>query len=296
MTSKRPRRSTTKIPPPEEKGGVQKTHKPKITKKSIKAITTTSASCKSNFRSRKVRNVLVQHKEETVIVQRPTPDPKALSSEDAVLMAIKHLKECDLKLGSIIEMHDTPKFQKCQSAFQSLVRTIVCQQLAPKAADSIHHRLVSLCEVQCNWAAWEDMSLLLLWHHYSLRHGLTIPNSSLWWNQISQANSLPFAVQLEYRGHSFANRGIIPVKGIWDPRTYNWLVWHLGETGVIPETISKLSVAEMRNVGISERKASYLHDLASNFMSGVLSDSLIFEMDDDSLISSLTAVKGIGGL
>ncbi|GLJ20236.1 hypothetical protein SUGI_0367290 [Cryptomeria japonica] len=218
MKTKRPRlsitnNSVTNPHPDHKQEELPNTHEPKITKKSKKTITATAASCTINFPSRKIRNLSVQHKEEAIILDRPTTELKTLSSEDDVVMAIKHLKECDLKLSSVIEMHDTPKFEKCQSAFQSLVRSIVYQQLATKAAASIHNRLVSLCE---------------------------------------------------------------------------------GENSVIPETISKLSAAEMRKIGISERKASYIHDLASNFMSGVLSDSLIFEMDDASLISSLTAVKGIG--
>lgn len=47
-------------------------------------------------------------------------------------------------------------------------------------------------------------------------------------------------------------------------------------------------------MGVSGRKASYLHDLATKYKSGVLSDPSILEMDDEALLRVLTTVKGIG--
>eukprot|EP00249_Psilotum_nudum_P014043 c24632_g1_i2 orf=500-1336(-) len=137
----------------------------------------------------------------------------ALSEPGAIASAVKHLRELDAKLRSVIDVHEGPQFKKCESAFRSLLRSIVCQQLASKVADTIYGRLVSMCG---------------------------------------------------------------------------------GEMGITPDSISRLPAAEMRSIGISERKASYLHDLARNFTSGVLSDSTINLMDDEALMSSLTAVKGIG--
>ncbi|KAG6729659.1 hypothetical protein I3842_01G040800 [Carya illinoinensis] len=67
-----------------------------------------------------------------------------------------------------------------------------------------------------------------------------------------------------------------------------------GEAEVFPETILGLNPNQLREVGISGRKASYLHDLADKFKSGLLSDSSILEMDDESLLTKLTLVKGIG--
>lgn len=191
---------------------------PNVVPISKKRKTGNVATGKISFHARKIRNVLVQDNEKIQLTQadiifKNPEEIKPLSSEDAIDMAIKHLKESDLKLSSVIELHDKPKLMKCENAFQSLARSIVYQQLATKAAATIYSRLVSLCG---------------------------------------------------------------------------------GEIAFIPNTISTLSAADMRKVGISERKASYIHDLASKFTSGVLSDSLIFEMDDESLISSLTAVRGIG--
>lgn len=67
-----------------------------------------------------------------------------------------------------------------------------------------------------------------------------------------------------------------------------------GEASVRPENVLGLSAQQLREVGISGQKASYLHDLSSKYREGVLSDSSILEMDDEALFDKLTAVKGIG--
>lgn len=58
--------------------------------------------------------------------------------------------------------------------------------------------------------------------------------------------------------------------------------------------MSSLKAQQLRQIGVSGRKASYLHDLADKFRNGSLSDSSIVEMDDESLLTMLTMVKGIG--
>uniref|UniRef100_A0A2P2NHL7 HhH-GPD domain-containing protein n=1 Tax=Rhizophora mucronata TaxID=61149 RepID=A0A2P2NHL7_RHIMU len=67
-----------------------------------------------------------------------------------------------------------------------------------------------------------------------------------------------------------------------------------GDLGVVPDNVVSLSAHQLREIGISGRKASYLHDLADKYRNGSLSDSSILEMNDDVLLTSLTAVKGIG--
>ncbi|KAK8943926.1 hypothetical protein KSP40_PGU021104 [Platanthera guangdongensis] len=67
-----------------------------------------------------------------------------------------------------------------------------------------------------------------------------------------------------------------------------------GEDSVVPDIIADLTPHQLRQIGISSRKAAYLHDLASKYQSGFLSDSAIIAMDDDALFSKLTSVKGIG--
>ncbi|WOK91546.1 putative DNA-3-methyladenine glycosylase 2 [Canna indica] len=67
-----------------------------------------------------------------------------------------------------------------------------------------------------------------------------------------------------------------------------------GDAGVVPEVVLSLTLHQLRQIGVSERKASYLHDLARKYHGGILSDSTIVAMDDKSLFSMLTMVKGIG--
>lgn len=67
-----------------------------------------------------------------------------------------------------------------------------------------------------------------------------------------------------------------------------------GEAGVVPEVVLALTPPQLRQIGISARKASYLHDLARKYQNGILSDSSIVEMDDRSLFTMLTMVNGIG--
>ncbi|XP_022976000.1 probable DNA-3-methyladenine glycosylase 2 [Cucurbita maxima] len=67
-----------------------------------------------------------------------------------------------------------------------------------------------------------------------------------------------------------------------------------GEAGVLPETVLALSPQQLRQIGISGRKSSYLHDLARKYQNGILSDPAIVNMDDKSLFTMLTMVNGIG--
>ncbi|KAF8104191.1 hypothetical protein N665_0176s0006 [Sinapis alba] len=67
-----------------------------------------------------------------------------------------------------------------------------------------------------------------------------------------------------------------------------------GEHVVVPETVLALDPQQLRQIGVSGRKASYLHDLARKYQNGILSDSAIVNMDDKSLFTMLTMVNGIG--
>ncbi|XP_042447592.1 alkylbase DNA glycosidase-like protein mag2 [Zingiber officinale] len=67
-----------------------------------------------------------------------------------------------------------------------------------------------------------------------------------------------------------------------------------GEASVVPDVILSLTTQQLRQIGVSERKASYLHDLSRKYHGGILSDASIVAMDDKSLFSMLTMVKGIG--
>jgi 3-methyladenine DNA glycosylase/8-oxoguanine DNA glycosylase len=61
-----------------------------------------------------------------------------------------------------------------------------------------------------------------------------------------------------------------------------------------PKGILELSDAEMRGVGLSRQKTSYLRDLAEKTQAGVLRFDRLPDMTEKEVIEHLTQVKGIG--
>ena len=61
-----------------------------------------------------------------------------------------------------------------------------------------------------------------------------------------------------------------------------------------PAGILKLSDEQMRSVGLSKQKTSYLKDLAEKTASGLLDFNRLPELPDEKVIEHLTQVKGIG--
>jgi DNA-3-methyladenine glycosylase II len=61
-----------------------------------------------------------------------------------------------------------------------------------------------------------------------------------------------------------------------------------------PEGILKLTEAQMRGVGLSKQKLSYLRDLAEKAHSGQVDFARLPDMPDDEVIKQLTQIKGIG--
>jgi DNA-3-methyladenine glycosylase II len=63
---------------------------------------------------------------------------------------------------------------------------------------------------------------------------------------------------------------------------------------VTPDGILKLTDAQLRSVGLSKQKSSYLKDMAQRAARGELDFSRLPEMSDDEVIKHLTQVKGVG--
>jgi DNA-3-methyladenine glycosylase II len=61
-----------------------------------------------------------------------------------------------------------------------------------------------------------------------------------------------------------------------------------------PEGILKLAPEQMRSVGLSKQKSSYLLDMALRAHNGKLNFSQLLEMSEDHVIEHLTQVKGVG--
>jgi DNA-3-methyladenine glycosylase II len=63
---------------------------------------------------------------------------------------------------------------------------------------------------------------------------------------------------------------------------------------LMPEGILKLSDEQLRGVGLSKQKSSYLKDLAAKTAAGALDFARLPQLSDDEVIEHLTQVKGIG--
>src|SRR5580698_10797181 len=63
---------------------------------------------------------------------------------------------------------------------------------------------------------------------------------------------------------------------------------------VSPDGILKLTDEQLRNVGLSKQKSSYLKDLATKTRDGLLKFAKLPEMTDEEVIEHLTQVKGVG--
>lgn len=63
---------------------------------------------------------------------------------------------------------------------------------------------------------------------------------------------------------------------------------------VTPQGILKLSLEQLRGVGLSKQKSAYLRDLADKTASGLLDFSKLADLPDEEVIAHLTQVKGIG--
>ena len=63
---------------------------------------------------------------------------------------------------------------------------------------------------------------------------------------------------------------------------------------VTPEGIAKLTDEQLRSVGLSKQKSSYLRDMAERTIRGELDFSRLADMTDVEVIKHLTQVKGVG--
>jgi DNA-3-methyladenine glycosylase II len=72
------------------------------------------------------------------------------------------------------------------------------------------------------------------------------------------------------------------------------LIEYLKPHQISAESIARLTPEELRKVGLSGQKTTYLLDLANRVASGDLNLSRVARMNDEAVIESLIQVKGIG--
>jgi len=72
------------------------------------------------------------------------------------------------------------------------------------------------------------------------------------------------------------------------------LMDRVGPDGLTPENMASLPIEELRSIGLSKQKASYIHDLAARVREGTLPLRGLARLPDDDVIEALVQVKGIG--
>jgi DNA-3-methyladenine glycosylase II len=61
-----------------------------------------------------------------------------------------------------------------------------------------------------------------------------------------------------------------------------------------PQSVLRLGLPQLREAGLSQRKAEYLRDLAQHFAHGCVHVAQWSDMDDEAIIEELVAIRGIG--
>jgi DNA-3-methyladenine glycosylase II len=75
---------------------------------------------------------------------------------------------------------------------------------------------------------------------------------------------------------------------------YGRLETAAGPRGIKPDSLASLDAEQLRTVGLSRQKASYISDLAQKVSSNEVRLSRFGHMDDEDVIAELVQVKGIG--
>ena len=68
----------------------------------------------------------------------------------------------------------------------------------------------------------------------------------------------------------------------------------VGSKKIKPESLERMDVDRLREIGISRQKATYVLDLRDKCQDGTVKLSTIARKDDEEVIAELTQIKGIG--
>ena len=73
-----------------------------------------------------------------------------------------------------------------------------------------------------------------------------------------------------------------------------WRRLHKAAREVTPQRLARMRMSTLTSVGLSQRKAEYLRDLAVHFLQGRIRPDRWPLLDDEAVIEELVAVRGIG--
>ena len=69
---------------------------------------------------------------------------------------------------------------------------------------------------------------------------------------------------------------------------------HFGGRYPQPEVLLARSDEQLRSLGLSRQKIAAMRNVATAFASGAVRERSLFRLDDDTVVTQLTAIKGIG--
>ena len=106
----------------------------------------------------------------------------------------------------------------------------------------------------------------------------------------------PCTLSLERNRFSMLVRSIISQQISWSAASAirRRLQELVGPEGLNAENLAKFNVDQLRSVGLSSQKASYLADLARKVNEGTVDLRQIGRLSDERVVDQLTQVKGIG--
>ena len=61
-----------------------------------------------------------------------------------------------------------------------------------------------------------------------------------------------------------------------------------------PQQVLDTPIDTLRGIGLSGQKATYIHNVAAYFVENKLTDSSLKKMDNETIITTLTQIKGVG--
>lgn len=106
----------------------------------------------------------------------------------------------------------------------------------------------------------------------------------------------PVTMKLEKNRFQALVRSIIAQQISWKAARAIWERLHglVKPRRLTPEVIAAIPIEELRQIGLSQQKARYLHDLAARVADGRVRLSRVHRMADDEVIEELVQVNGIG--
>lgn len=141
---------------------------------------------------------------------------------------------------------------------------------------------------------------------HAVKASISLKSPAYWTRakrQLSEADPVLGSLILRYKGLTLASRGdafqtlarsivgqqisVKAAQSVWDR-----FAAAVGD--MQPHRVLKLSETQLRGCGLSGQKVKYLSDLSQRFANGTIEAARWHDMDDETLITDLTQVKGIG--